>query len=40
MKRIEALEARRRTLLARCDQQRAEIAYRVAHAQLLAAVGC
>ena len=30
MKRVEALEARRRALLARCDQQRAEIAYRVA----------
>jgi len=30
MKRIEALEARRRALLARCDQQRAEIAYRIA----------
>ena len=33
MKRIAALEARRRALLARCDQQRAEIAYRLARIQ-------
>ena len=33
MKRIEALEARRRALLARCDQQRVEIAYHIAKLQ-------
>lgn len=30
MRQIEALEARRRALLARCDQQRIELAYRIA----------
>jgi hypothetical protein len=30
MKRLETLEARRRALLARCDQQRVEIAYHIA----------
>jgi hypothetical protein len=30
MKRIDALEARRRALLERCDQQRVELAYHVA----------
>jgi len=30
MRRLQALEARRRALLAQCDRQRAEIAYRIA----------
>jgi hypothetical protein len=30
MKRLESLEARRRSLLQRCDEQRLELAYRIA----------
>lgn len=30
MRRLHELEARRRTLIARCEQQRLEIAYRIA----------
>lgn len=30
MRRLHELEARRRTLMARCEQQRLEIAYRIA----------